>query len=76
MDEPTWQSKLLKAGINITHIDTDNNYVYFDFAYRPTPGGARVWGKSVLDATEFDSWEAMTEELKNLVLKLRMELEG
>lgn len=76
MEEPTWQIKLLKAGINITHIDTDNNYVYFDFAYRPNPGKPRVWGKSMLDATEFNSWEAMTDEVKEMVLKLRMELEG
>lgn len=78
MDETSWQLALLKAGINITNINTADNLVYFDFAYRPNPGGPRVWGKSVYRYTNTGTarFSELSVELKRFVLALRKELEG
>lgn len=75
MEENSWQVELLKAGINITHIDADNGLVYFDFAYRPKVGGPRVWGKSVMEYNVTD-WGVFTHDIKEMVLGLRKDLEG
>lgn len=76
MDEMSWQSKLLKANINITRIDTDNKWIYFDFAYRPYTGALQRWGKTVVGYNSLEDEGALVEGLKEAVLKLRKELEG
>lgn len=75
MDEKSWQSQLIQAGINITHYDPNEHYIYFDFAYRPRSGGQRVWGKSLMKTHE-PKWVDAAEELRDFVRALREELEG
>lgn len=75
MDEQSWQSELVRAGINITNLDVENRLVYFDFAYRPRSGGGRVWGKSVMKH-HTARFTDLAEELKTFVLEMRKELEG
>lgn len=75
MDELSWQSQLVQAGINITHYDPKEHYIYFDFAYRPKSGGQRVWGKSLMKIYE-PKWVDAAEELRDFVRSLREELEG
>lgn len=74
MDETSWRLALLKAGINITNIDFENDLVYFDFAYRPSPGGPRVWGKSVAVVPDITG-DTIVAVVKNAVLNFRKELE-
>lgn len=76
MDEKSWQSQLIQAGINITHYDPNEHYIYFDFAYRPRPGGQRVWGKSFMEIQKPKKWVDAAEELRDFVRALREELEG
>lgn len=75
MDEQSWQVDLVRSGINITNLDVENRLVYFDFAYRPRSGGARVWGKSVMKHSTYKFTE-LADELKVFVLEMRKELEG
>lgn len=75
MDEQSWQVDLVRSGINITNLDVENRLVYFDFAYRPRSGGARVWGKSVMKHSTYKFTE-LADELKAFVLEMRKELEG
>lgn len=75
MDEKSWQVGLVQAGINITKLDVENRLVYFDFAYRPHHGGARIWGKSVMECSTHNFGD-LVEELKAFVLEMRKELEG
>ena len=75
MDEQSWQTELVRAGINITKLDVENRLVYFDFAYRPRAGGARIWGKSVMKHSTH-KFEELADELKDFVLEMRKELEG
>lgn len=83
MDELSWRAKLLKANINITHVDPDAGVVYFDFAYRPVSGGSQRWGKTFHKgvihypgANSEVNWEATAELVRDAVLELRKELEG
>ena len=75
MDEMSWQLELLKSSINITNLDIENRFVYFDFAYRPKPGGPRVWGKSMIKY-QGSKFIEVAEQTKAAVLTLRKELEG
>lgn len=75
MDEQSWQTELVRAGINITKLDVENRLVYFDFAYRPRSGGTRIWGKSVMGHSTY-KFADMADELKTFVLEMRKELEG
>lgn len=75
MDEQSWQVDLVRSGINITNLDVENRLVYFDFAYRPRSGGARVWGKSVMKHNTY-KFTDLADELKAFVLEMRKELEG
>ena len=75
MDETSWRLALLKAGINITNIDFEQDLVYFDFAYRPNPGGPRVWGKSVAVVLPDITGETIVSTVKEAVLNFRKELE-
>lgn len=75
MDEQSWQVDLVRSGINITNLDVENRLVYFDFAYRPRSGGARVWGKSMMKHSTYKFTE-LADELKAFVLEMRKELEG
>ena len=77
MDETlSWQARLAKSNINITHIDYDHQTVYFDFSYRPYPGAPQRWAKSLLWYEEPVDWEHFADALKLKALELRKELEG
>lgn len=89
MDENlSWQARLVKANINITHIDYDHNMLYLDFAYRPRSGQPQKWMKTVFSldcdynigyttgVSKYINWEKTAEEVCKEVLKLRKELEG
>lgn len=82
MDEMSWRAKLLKSNINITGVDYENEWVFFDFAYRPHSGQPQRWGKTVTDVIFYPGvkedidWEATANKLKDEVLSLRKELEG
>lgn len=76
MDETSWQSKLLRANINITNIDTTNKWIYLDFAYRPAAGVPQRWGKTVVGYNSLEDTDALVVGLKEAVLRMRKELEG
>lgn len=57
----SWRAKLAKANINITHIDFDNDLVYFDFAYRPHSGGTPKWAKTVTHLV-YDTYKALYDD--------------
>lgn len=76
MEEMTWQGKLLKANINITYIDTENQWIYFDFAYRPKSGVQQRWGKTIVGYKTLEDIDQVVAGLKEAALILRKELEG
>ena len=76
MDEPlSWRGALAKSNINITHIDYDNQVVYFDFAYRPHSGAPQKWVKTLDGLKTDETWKELAERIQKLVLVLRKELE-